>query len=214
MWLLGVSLASASHADTDGHGAIEGYVGVQEGRHATVLLIRDGQRIGDAMVESDGRFLLARVPAGRHTLLVRGDFCGPVELPVTVTAGAVELIDLDLPCSSIPCPIPDKSDPGCILPSPEERARVGSACQLHPKRRLRLDVVPIHYGFVSFSPSGGDGAKQFPNAAVVRSMGCVVGVERWTEVACCEECRAAFYWHNPRYLLSPIRPYAASRRVP
>jgi hypothetical protein len=30
--------------------------------------------------------------------------------------------------------------------------------------------------------------------------------ERWTEVAYCQECRAAFYWHNPRYLLHPIQP--------
>jgi hypothetical protein len=37
-------------------------------------------------------------------------------------------------------------------------------------------------------------------------MGCVVGVERWAEMAYCQECRAAFYWHNPRYLTQPIQP--------
>ncbi len=213
--LLGASLASASpgrDAGSDSLGTLQGHVLVREGRHATVLLIQNGRRIGDARVESDGTFLLSGVPAGRHTLLVRGDYCGPVELPVSVRAGAVESIDVDLPCSAIPCPKLDKSDPGCILPNPEERARVGSACQVHPKRRLRLDVVPIHYGFSSFRPAGGDEPKQFPNASVARSMGCVIGVERWTEVAYCQECRAALYWHNPWYLLQPIQPHEASPR--
>lgn len=118
-----------------------------------------------------------------------------------------------MPCSTIPCPELDKSDPGCILSKAEERARVGSACQVHPKRRLRLDVVPIHHGIASFHPAGGDAPKQFPNARVVYSTGCVVGVERWTEEAYCQECRAVFYWHNPQYLLHPIRPREVPPRV-
>lgn len=213
--LLGASLASASpgrHAGSDSLGTLMGHVRVREERRAEVLLIRNGRRIGTARVESDGTFLLSGVPAGRHTLLVRGYYCGPVELPVSVRVGAEEWIDVDLPCSAIPCPKLDKSDPGCIFPNPEERARVGSACQVHPKRRLRLDVVPIHYGFASFLPAGGDAPKQFPNARVVCPMGCVVGVERWTEVAYCQECRVAFYWHNPQYLLHPIQPREVSRR--
>ena len=215
MCLLGASLASASpgrHAGSDSLGTLMGHVRVREERRAEVLLIRNGRRIGTARVESDGTFLLSGVPAGRHTLLVRGYYCGPVELPVSVRVGAEEWIDVDLPCSAIPCPKLDKSDPGCIFPNPEERARVGSACQVHPKRRLRLDVVPIHYGFASFLPAGGDAPKQFPNARVVCPMGCVVGVERWTEVAYCQECRVAFYWHNPQYLLHPIQPREVSRR--
>jgi hypothetical protein len=68
---------------------------------------------------------------------------------------------------------------------------------------LQLDVVPIHYGIVSH-PAGWD--PKFPNARVVYSSGCVIQPQRWSEVAYCRECRAAFYWHNPQYLLHPIQP--------
>jgi hypothetical protein len=211
--LFGAALAGASpgpHAGPDSLGTVEGHVSVREARHAVVLLVRNGWRIADARVEPDGTFLLSRVPAGRHTLLVRGDYCGPLERPITVQAGAVEWIEIDLPCPEIPCPKLDRSDPGCILRNPDERAKVGSACQVHGKSRLRLDVVPIHYGFSSFQAGGGE-PMQFPNARVVASMGCVIGVERWAEVACCAECRAAFYWHNPLFLLHPIRPREVRR---
>ena len=97
-----------------------------------------------------------------------------------------------------------------VASSPEQRARVGKPCEVHPKQRLKLDVVPIHHGIVGFLPSGGDPRTQFPNAHVVASFGCVVGFERWAEVASCPDCRLAFYWHNPRYLLQPIRPLAVT----
>lgn len=96
--------------------------------------------------------------------------------------------------------------PHSTFRDPEERAKVGSACQVHPKRRLRLDVVPIHYGIASFQAASGNEWKEFPNARVVRSMGCVIGRERWAEAAWCPDCRAAFYRHNPWYLLHPILP--------
>ena len=212
--LFAVSLAQVSSAgppSSDGPGTLIGHVHCREDRHAEVLVIRNGLRIASAEIRSDGTFLLAGVPAGRHTLLVRGDYCGSVERPVTVRPGEVETIEVDLSCPPIPCPKLDRSDPGCIFRSPEQRAKVGSACPVHPKSRLLLDIVPIHFGFVSFRPAGGDEARQFPNARVVYSAGCVMGVERWAEVAYCPECRRAFYWHNPLYVLHPIQPAEVRR---
>lgn len=213
--LLSVALAhpsTAGHASPDSLGTLKGHVRCRDDRHAVVIVVRNGWRIASADIRPDGTFFLAGVPAGRHTLLVRGDYCGPIERAVTVRAGGVDSIDVDLPCTPIPCPKLDKSDPGCIARNPEERAKVGSACEVHPKSRLRLDVVPLSFGIVSFEPGGPDGRKLYPNARVVYSMGCVMGVERWGEVAYCPECRAAFYWHNPRYLLHPIQPNPVERR--
>lgn len=213
MLLLGATIAGASPpwpVDPDSVGTLEGYLR-WEGRDPVVILSRDGWRLGDARVSPDGTFLLGGVPAGRHTLVVRGMDCLEVQVPVVVKAKEVTWIELDLPCPPYPCRKLDKSDPGCIARSPEERARVGKACEVHPKRRLRLDVVPIHFGISGFVPAGGDPRKQFPHAGVVASFGCVVGFERWAEVAWCQDCRAAFYWHNPRYLLQPIRPRAVTR---
>lgn len=213
--LFSVALAqtsSAGRASPDSLGTLMGHVRCRDDRHAVVIVVRNGGRIASADIGPDGTFFLGGVPAGRHTLLLRGDYCGPVELPVTVRAGGVDSIDVELPCKPIPCPKLDKSDPGCIAPNLEERAKVGSACELHKKSRLRLDVVPLSFGIVSFEPGGPEARKRYPNARVVSSMGCVVGVERWGEVAYCPECRAAFYWHNPQYLLHPIQPLTVERR--
>lgn len=198
------------HVDPDSVGTLEGRLRSSGWRDPIVILSRDGWRLGEARVTPDGTFLLSRVPAGRHTLVVRGRNCLDAEMPVTVRVGRTDWIDVDLPCPPLPCPKLDRSDPGCIARSAEERAKVGSACQVHPKHRLRLDVVPIHFGIMSFQAAGDD-HKQFPNARVVVSMGCVIGVERWAEVAYCRGCRAVFYWHNPRYLLQPIRPHEVRR---
>jgi len=175
-----------------------------EERGADVLLIRDGPRfIAFARVDSDGMFMLTGVPAGRYVLRVRGFYCDRIDLPVSVRAGAVDSVDVDLRCSPIPCQKLDKADPGCILKDPDQRAKVGSPCEVHPYSRLQLDVVPISYGFVSH-PAGYD--SRFPNARVVYSAGCVIGRERWAEVAYCWNCRAAFYLVNPQYVLHPIQP--------
>lgn len=213
MLLLGATIAGAAPpwpVDPDSVGTLEGHLR-WEGRDPVVILSRDGWRLGDARVSRDGTFLLDRVPAGRHTLVVRGRGCLDVQVPVAVKVGEVTWIELDLPCPPYPCRRLDKSDPGCIARDPRERARVGRACEVHPKQRLKLDVVPIHFGIVGFLPSGGDPRTQFPNAHVVVSAGCVVGFERWAEVAWCRDCRMAFYWHNPHYLLHPIQPREITR---
>jgi len=184
----------------DGVGAIVGRVHCPEARNAWVIVI--GESFG-AEVGADGFFRLTGLPAGRHTLLIRGYYCDDVQRTITVRAGVVDSIDVAITCSNIPCPNPDKADPGCIARNPEEQARVGTRCEVHPRERLRLDVVPIQYNIVGCGePSD---PRRFPNARLCWSGGCVVRPQRWTEVAYCKQCRAAFYQANPYYVLHPIR---------
>jgi hypothetical protein len=170
-------------------------------RHPGVRVIGEGY---GADVGGDGTFRLQNLPAGRYTLLIRGYYCDDVQVPVTVRAGFVDSIDVELTCSKIPCPHPDKADPGCIYRDPVLRARVGTPCEVHPRSRLRLDVVPIRYSIVGCAVPGD--ARRYPNASVCFSGGCVLQPQRWAEVAYCPSCRTAFYWANPQALLLPIRP--------
>lgn len=215
--LLVVTSAAAAppwHVNPDSLGSLHGHLR-WEGREPIVVLASDdddGWRLGDARVARDGTFELDRVPAGRHVLVVRGRGCLEAKVPVVVKVGETTWIELDLPCPPYPCRRLDKSDPGCVATQPERLADLGKACEVHPKQRLKRDVVPIHYGIVGFVPAGGDPRKQFPNAHVVASFGCVIGFERWAEVAYCQDCRMAFYWHNPRYLLHPIQPREIERQ--
>src|SRR5262245_53791122 len=193
-----------AHAGPDNRGALTGHVRRPEGRPVDLVLTRDGHYFASAQVDSDGTFLFSGVPAGPYTLLVRAAWCDRIEMPVRVGVGAVDTVGVDLACSPIPCPKLDKADPGCILHDPDQRAKVGTACEVHPKQRLHLDVVPISYGIGSHAAAWD---ARFPNARVVYSSGCVVQPQRWSEVAYCQECRAAFYLHNPQYLLHPIQPF-------
>ena len=98
--LLGVTGAGAAppwHVNPDSVGTLEGHLR-WEGREPVVILSRDGWRLGDARVSPDGTFLLDKVPAGRHTLVVRGRDCFDVQVPVVVKVGEVTWIELDLPC--------------------------------------------------------------------------------------------------------------------
>jgi hypothetical protein len=79
-----------------------------------------------------------------------------------------------------------------VRKDPEEQARVGTPCEVHPRHRLRLGLAPIHYGIVGCSPGANDDPKRFPNARMCASGGCVIQPERWAEVAYCRECRAAY----------------------
>ena len=103
-------------------------------------------------------------------------------------------------CPPIPCPNPDKADPGCVVPDPDQRAKVGSRCEVHHGQRLRLDIVPIHHGIVSWVPgrNSEDERERFPNAWPWVGGGCVVGPQKFTEVAYCPECRAAYQWDKLR----------------
>jgi hypothetical protein len=121
-------------------------------------------------------------------------------LHIDVRDGATEWVDVELRCSKIPCPNPDRADPDCILKDPDQAARAGKMCEVHA-RPLRLGVVPIQYGIVGCAVGANGDSRQFPNARVCYSGGCVVGPHRWAEVAYCDKCRAAYYWANPMQLL-------------
>jgi hypothetical protein len=198
--LLGLATAAAaapSIARRDDTGTIVGRVRGGEERHPSVRVL--GESYG-ASVGADGFFRLTNLPAGRHTLLIRGYYCDAVELPATVRAGSVDSITVELSCPPIPCPKPDKADPGCVVPDPDQRAKVGSACEVHHGQRLRLDIVPIHHGIVSFVPgrNSPDERKRFPNAWPWAGGGCVVGPQKFTEVAYCPECRLAYQLDSQR----------------
>ena len=204
------SAATSRATDVYGLGTLTVDVLGRTDRHTQVLLVHDGLRVADGVPRPDGKFKIT-APSGQHTLLVRGFSCGPVEIPVTLAAGEDESIAVDLPCSPIPCRKLDKSDPGCVMRSPEARASVGSACEVHPKSRLRLDVVPLTFGISAYQPGGPEARKRFPNARISNAMGCVVNVERWGEVAYCPECRRGFYWQNPQFVLHPVQPRSIDR---
>jgi len=152
-----------------------------------------------APVGSDGFFRLHNLPPGRYRLLIEGDRCGAVEAPVLVRAGTVATIDVDLPCPSLTCPKADKRNPNCILPDPHQRARVGSRCEIHHGQRLRLDLVPIQHGIVTFIPGRNDEDERsrYPNAWPWQGGGCVVGPQKLTEVAYCRVCRFRYQWEYP-----------------
>ena len=198
--LLALATAAAavpSSARFDDTGSIVGRVRGPEERHPWVIVVGEPY---SASVGADGFFRLTSLPAGRHTLLIRGYYCDAVELPVTVRAGIVDSIAVELLCPPIPCPKPDKADPGCVVPDPDQRAKVGSRCEVHHGERLRLDLVPIHYGFVTFIPgrNSEDERKRFPNAWPWAGGGCVAGPQKFTEVAYCRECRVAYQWDDLR----------------
>ena len=114
-------------------------------------------------------------------------------LPVTVRAGQVSTLEVHLACKPRPCPKPDHADPTCVVQNPEQRRLVGTFCQVHRRTKLRLDIVPIHFGFVGYTPGlGGEERTLFPNAWPWWSAGCVIGDQHWAEVAYCSDCRASY----------------------
>lgn len=190
------------HASAIGLGTVEGRIRCIAARHPWVILVGEGY---GASVDSNGFFRIPSLPEGRHTLLIRGYYCDEVQLPIHVRAGETESVEVERHCSRIPCTIPDQADPGCILKDSSESARAGKACEVHA-RPLRLDIVPIHYGIVGCNVGTNGDSRKFPNARVCYSGGCVVGPQRWAEVACCDKCRAAYYWANPLQLIAPPKP--------
>ena len=146
-----------------------------------------------AITRPDGTFRLDGLPIGDHLLRIRSDFCEVKLIPVTVRAGEVSTVDVELACRPRPCPKPDRSDPTCVVENPEQRKRVGTFCEVHRGTKLKLDLVPIHYGIAGYTPGlAGDERKIFPNARPWWSAGCVDSGQRWAEVAYCSVCRAAF----------------------
>ena len=79
--------------------------------------------------------------------------------------------------------------------------------------RLRLDLVPIHYGIATFIPgrNGEHKLKRFPNAWPWAGGGCVSGPQKFTEVAYCRECRVAHYWENLRLGMIRALPWRRTR---
>ena len=102
-------------------------------------------------------------------------------------------LEVQLACKPRPCPVPDRADRTCILENPEQRARVGTRCESHRRTKLKLDLVPVHYGIVGYTPGLGDEERaKFPNARPWWSAGCVDQGIRFAELAYCSECRAAW----------------------
>ena len=196
--------AASSNPRPNATGAIVGRVLGPEEPDRWVIVV--GEPYG-APVGADGFFRLPSLPAGRHTLLIHGDRCDAVEVPVLVRAGMVASIDVDLPCPPTLCPKADKGNPECVLPDPHQRSRVGSRCEVHHGQRLRLDLVPIHFGIFSVIPgrNSEDERSRFPNAWPWAGGGCVVGPQKLTEVAYCRACRITYRWeYLPRAVMRAL----------
>jgi hypothetical protein len=90
---------------------------------------------------------------------------------------------------------------------------VGSRCEVHHGQRLLLDIVPIHHGIDTFVPgrNSEDERKRFPNAWPWAGGGCVVGPQKFTEVAYCRECRAAYQWDSLRQRVTRTLPWRQGR---
>jgi len=144
----------------------------------------------------DGTFRLEHLPVGDHLFRIRSDYCEVQLIPVTVRPGQVSTLEVELACKPRPCPKPDRADSTCVLENPEQRHRVGRFCEVHRRTKLKLDLVPIHYGIVGYAP-GRDERNLFPNAHPWWSAGCVDTGQRWAEVAYCSVCRAIFERHSP-----------------
>jgi len=147
----------------------------------------------DTTTGADGTFRLERVPVGEHLFRIVSNYCDVQLIPVTVRAGQVARLEVELACRPRPCPKPDRADPTCVVENPEQRERVGTVCEVHRGTKLKLDLVPIHYGIVGYTPGlGGDERKIFPNARPWWSSGCMDTGQRWAEVAYCRDCRAVY----------------------
>lgn len=189
----GMDVAAASllqkRFQKPGTGAVIGQVTRSDGPAGHATIDAPAARVG-TIAEPDGSFRLAGLPPGRHVLKVRSWYCGSREVEVTVRADDVAMIRVALDCQPIPCLKRDPADPKCIVPNPEERARVGQRCEVHRFVRLRLDHVKVHHGIVGYSPgTSGEERKKFPNARLWWSGGCVDDGIPWTEVAFCDQCR-------------------------
>ena len=145
------------------------------------------------LTRPDGTFRLERLPVGDHLLRIRSDYCEVQSIPVRVRAGEASTLEVELACKPRPCPNPDPADPTCVVENPEQRRRVGTFCEVHRGTKLKLDLVPIHYGIAADTPGlDADERKIFPNARPWWSAGCVDTGQRWAEVAYCSVCRAVF----------------------
>ena len=83
-------------------GAIAGTVSTQNGsvRLPGVVVVVKGEAGGDLpppVSDGDGTFVIPGLPPGRYTLTAALDGFQPVEMPVTVAAGATVSVTLDLP---------------------------------------------------------------------------------------------------------------------
>ena len=83
-------------------GTIAGIVSTQNGsvRLPGVVVVVKGEADGDLpppVSDADGTFVIPGLPPGRYTLTAALDGFQPVEMPVTVAAGATVSVTLDLP---------------------------------------------------------------------------------------------------------------------
>ena len=105
LWLI-VTTGGAGHLRAEETGAqtgtIAGTVSTQNGsvRLPGVVVVVKGEAGGDLpppVSDGDGTFLIPGLPPGRYTLTAALDGFQPVEMSVTVAAGATVSLTLDLP---------------------------------------------------------------------------------------------------------------------
>ena len=75
--------AGAVRVDCDAHGWMEGWIYVVDNPYY-------------AVTGADGKFSITDVPPGDYTLVAVQPFTGPMEMPVTVTAGQPAALEIEL----------------------------------------------------------------------------------------------------------------------
>jgi hypothetical protein len=113
---------------------------------------------------------------------------------VSLQSGCTETLAVELSCPLLRCVEAGKEHlaPECFLSNPDEHARVGRACQVHPGSVLVPDTVDIVYGLQIGRPGFAALERDsFPSAAVSWDGGCTRGLAAFTEVAFCGDCRRA-----------------------
>jgi hypothetical protein len=169
------------------HGSIVGTVktGAIPAAGASVVILspRRGARAGP-----DGSFRFDDLPPGPLQLRINLLGCPSTTADVIVTAGEEETVQIELECLQLFCrDRANVASPGCFVPNPFERARVGQPCRVHPNETLAADTVRIVYGFENMP--GTAERDLFPNAGTFTSGGCIVGQAGFGEVAFCGACR-------------------------
>ena len=193
-----VSVGARPRASPDGPtGTVAGCVVRSDGPKYDVH-VTDQVTWTTAITRPDGTFRLDSLPVGDRLFRIGSDFCEGQLIPVTVRAGQVSMLEVELACKPRPCPKADRADPTCVIENPQQRRRVGTFCEVHRWTKLKLDLVPVHYGIVGYTPGlGGDERYIFPNAFPWWSEGCVDYGQRWAEVAYCSACRSIFELRRP-----------------